>query len=96
MQNRGEILACDVASSRLQLVEENCERLGVGNVVCRLIDENKLPDFGCLFNCVLVDAPGSNTGVMRCRVDLRWHIKKLALERLGHSSRDCFARSRSL
>jgi 16S rRNA (cytosine967-C5)-methyltransferase len=34
------------------------------------------------FDRILVDAPCSNTGVMRRRVDLRWRIQPAELERL--------------
>jgi 16S rRNA (cytosine967-C5)-methyltransferase len=35
------------------------------------------------FDRILVDAPCSNTGVMRRRVDLRWRIQPAEIERLG-------------
>ncbi len=34
------------------------------------------------FDRILVDAPCSNTGVMRRRVDLRWRIRPEEIERL--------------
>ncbi len=37
---------------------------------------------GKLFDRILVDAPCSNTGVMRRRVDLRWRIQPKEIERL--------------
>jgi len=37
---------------------------------------------GTLFDRILVDAPCSNTGVMRRRVDLRWRIQAPEIERL--------------
>jgi 16S rRNA (cytosine967-C5)-methyltransferase len=76
MQNRGRIAARDVQPDRLDLVRENCERLGV---TCVDFVESKP---GELFDRILVDAPCSNTGVMRRRVDLRWRIKPDELERL--------------
>jgi 16S rRNA (cytosine967-C5)-methyltransferase len=37
------------------------------------------------FDKILVDAPCTNTGVMRRRVDLRWRLSFAEIERLMHS-----------
>ena len=76
MENRGRIIAADSSSSRLALVGKNCRRLGV-NIVATLACEGTHLD-RCLrgqqFDRVLVDAPCSNTGVLRRRADLRWRL----------------------
>ncbi|HEX9047409.1 MAG TPA: 16S rRNA (cytosine(967)-C(5))-methyltransferase RsmB, partial [Verrucomicrobiae bacterium] len=81
MNNEGKITACDIEPNRLRLVRENCARLGVTNV------QMPLPSFvnpqtAPLYDRILIDAPCSNTGVMRRRVDLRWRIQAPELERL--------------
>ena len=76
MQNRGRIEARDIQPERLKLVRENCDRLGVTCV--EFADPRQSPSF----DRILVDAPCSNTGVMRRRVDLRWRIKAGEIERL--------------
>ncbi|MGD0061576.1 MAG: 16S rRNA (cytosine(967)-C(5))-methyltransferase RsmB [Verrucomicrobiia bacterium] len=85
MQNRGRIIAADSASSRLALVGENCRRLGV-QIVATLACEGTRLD-RCLrgeeFDRVLVDAPCSNTGVLRRRADLRWRLTVEEIGRLG-------------
>jgi 16S rRNA (cytosine967-C5)-methyltransferase len=43
---------------------------------------------GKLFDRILVDAPCSNTGVMRRRVDLRWRIQPAEIERLRAAQLD--------
>ena len=40
------------------------------------------PESAPLFDRILIDAPCSNTGVMRRRVDLRWLIQPAEIERL--------------
>ncbi|MFO1499661.1 MAG: hypothetical protein U1G07_14920 [Verrucomicrobiota bacterium] len=79
IQNQGHILAEDLHPDRLKLIEENCARLGLSCVRTRLISA---PEPDHRFDRVLVDAPCSNTGVMRRRVDLRWRIQPRELERL--------------
>jgi 16S rRNA (cytosine967-C5)-methyltransferase len=80
MHNTGKIIAQDLDQNRLKLVKENCTRLGV---ICV---EPMLPSTFDLrpstFNRILVDAPCSNTGVMRRRVDLRWRISPEEISRL--------------
>jgi 16S rRNA (cytosine967-C5)-methyltransferase len=80
MQNQGRIVAQDADADRLGLIVENCRRLGVTCVeACQL----STPDSqAALFDRVLIDAPCSNTGVMRRRIDLRWRIRPEEIERL--------------
>jgi 16S rRNA (cytosine967-C5)-methyltransferase len=80
MQNQGRIIACDLDPKRLKLVKDNCARLGVACVETCLPDAlNRRPGE---FDRILVDAPCSNTGVLRRRVDLRWRIQEAEIERL--------------
>jgi len=82
MNNQGRIVAQDVSEERLKWVQENCARLGVTCVETVLPSTlNLQPLTG--FDRVLVDAPCSNTGVMRRRVDLRWRIQPEEIERLS-------------
>ena len=85
MQNRGRIIAADSTNSRLALVGENCRRLGV-DIVATLACEGTHLD-RCLrgdeFDRVLVDAPCSNTGVLRRRADLRWRMEATEIARLA-------------
>jgi len=81
MNNQGRIVAQDVSEERLKLVRENCTRLGVTCVEPVFPSTlNSQPSTG--FDRVLVDAPCSNTGVMRRRVDLRWRVQPAEIERL--------------
>ncbi len=79
MNNEGVILACDRDQSRIGTLRDNLERLGVE--IARFGEHNWTvdtppPEVGAIspFDRVLVDAPCSNTGVMRRRVDLRWRL----------------------
>jgi 16S rRNA (cytosine967-C5)-methyltransferase len=83
MENRGRIVARDISLERLKLLQDNCARLGVACV------EGELPETSSdsrspapRFDKVLLDAPCSNSGVMRRRVDLRGRIRPEEIERL--------------
>ena len=80
MENRGRIVAHEPAPERLDLVKENCARLGVTCVeAAAQLDPATC---GLRFDRILVDAPCSNTGVLRRRLDLRWRIRPEEIIRL--------------
>lgn len=80
MANQGRIVAHDTSSERLELLRENCERLGVKCV--EPVDASYAPPAGS-FDRILVDAPCSNTGVLRRRIELRWRIQPEEITRLA-------------
>ena len=83
MENRGRIVAQDNQPERLELIRENCARLGVTCVeASRRAQRASFANPAKRFDRILVDAPCSNTGVMRRRVDLRWRIRPEEIERL--------------
>ena len=86
MHNKGKIVACDISGDRLKLVQENCQRLGVTCFEPDLFSTFNLQPL--TFDRILVDAPCSNTGVMRRRVDLRWRISLQEILRLQETQLD--------
>ena len=80
MRDEAKITACDVSEDRLKLIRENCRRLGITCVEPLLISAFSLQPQA--FDRILVDAPCSNTGVMRRRVDLRWRVSLAEISRL--------------
>jgi 16S rRNA (cytosine967-C5)-methyltransferase len=79
MDNRGSIMACDRDSERLHLLDDNLMRLGVESVRSARQDWTKQGIAQEIvaeapFDRILVDAPCSNTGVIRRRVDVRWRL----------------------
>lgn len=83
MENRGRILAADPSEKRLRRVVENCARLGAQIVATVKADAVEVAaQFDAeSFDGVLVDAPCSNTGVLRRRADARWRVSE---EAIGH------------
>jgi len=84
IKNEGKIIASDISEERLKLVQENCTRLGVTCV--ETVSAFRFPLSA--FDRILVDAPCSNTGVMRRRVDLRWRISPEEISRLQQTQLD--------
>ena len=80
MQNQGKVIAVDTSETKLQLVRENCQRLGatiVETVLGDAVDFATTP-----VDKILVDAPCSGTGVLNRNADARWQKKPEDLERL--------------
>jgi len=88
MNNRGMIMAQDPHIARRDLVRENCARLGVTMVRLARASTNIHTELSEPYDRVLVDAPCSNTGVTRRRVDLRWRIRPQEIERLHAAQLD--------
>src|SRR4029450_558552 len=87
MENRGTIVACDRDPARLQILKENMARLGVGIVHLFAQDWTRAhvpPEIASMgpFDRILLDAPCSNTGVMRRRVDVRWRLQPADFARM--------------
>ncbi|MBV9489554.1 MAG: 16S rRNA (cytosine(967)-C(5))-methyltransferase RsmB [Verrucomicrobia bacterium] len=76
MQNQGQLIACDYEKFRLHRLEHNLARLGVANATILRVDWlNDTPPFPPqTFDAILVDAPCTNTGVIRRRTDVRWRL----------------------
>ena len=81
INNHGEITATDINRARLELVQENCKRLSITCVKIGLAEEI-LINKEKIFDRVLVDAPCTNSGVIRRRLDSRWRINSNEKERL--------------
>jgi 16S rRNA (cytosine967-C5)-methyltransferase len=80
MKNRGVIVACDRDPERLRLLESNVTQLGIQIIRTFRVDwtrgrvPKEIASIGP-FDRILVDAPCTNTGVMRRRVDVRWRLR---------------------
>lgn len=89
----GGVVAQDAHPGRLELVRENVRRLGAEarvSVVDRFEDGTAGAVAGPAggagaerFDAVLVDAPCSNTGVLRRRIELRWRLQPGEIPRLA-------------
>lgn len=71
MGDQGEVMALDRNTHRLRLVEDNCQRLGLRSIRCRVADATQVA-LGRAFDRILVDAPCSGLGVLRRHPDAKW------------------------
>jgi 16S rRNA (cytosine967-C5)-methyltransferase len=76
MQNRGEIIACDIRKSALEELERRAARAGAGIIRAHLLGA---PPPGS-FDLVFLDAPCSGSGTWRRQPELKW---RLTAERLA-------------
>lgn len=84
MQDQGRVAACDLDPNRLERIRDNTKRLGLQSIsVLSWEEASRSAEVGSEFDRVLIDAPCSNTGVMRRRVDLRWRLQEKDLARLA-------------
>ena len=87
MENAGTIVACDRDPDRLEISKENMARLGVSIAHILRHDWSRdrvRPEIESVapFDRILIDAPCTNTGVMRRRVDLRWRLRRTDFGRM--------------
>ena len=72
MQNRGSLLAMDLSASRLRLVEQGAERLGLGCIATRQNDAAQFEPALGEFDRVLCDVVCSGYGVIRRKPEIRY------------------------
>lgn len=73
MENKGEIMALDIHSHKVKLIEENCHKMGIDIVKAIKMDARKLKEQGKKFDKILVDAPCSGYGVIRKKPEVLYN-----------------------
>ena len=73
MQDRGEIISCDLHENKLKRIREGAGRLGLTCIRTTAADGRTLnPDWIAKFDLVIVDAPCSGLGIIRKKPDIRY------------------------
>jgi len=84
MQNRGQLVACDVSAPRLEGATRRLRRAGVSNTERHLVapGDKWAKRRAGTFDRVLVDAPCTGTGTWRRNPDARLRLRELDLQEL--------------
>lgn len=89
----GRVLAEDLHPDRLALLSGNIVRLGLTGVTVAVASQDPEVVGEGGFDRVLVDAPCSNTGVLRRRVEARWRLQPASLAGLQEAQRRILSRA---
>lgn len=86
MNNKGRVVACDVATGRLIRSKQRLRRAGVHNATLRILEgehDKWVKRQKDTFDRVLVDAPCSGVGSWRRNPDARWRLSPETLTELA-------------
>ena len=73
MENRGELISCDIHRHKIALIEKGAERLGLSCIRAMEHDAREpMPEWRGQFDAVLADVPCSGLGVIRKKPDIRY------------------------
>ena len=76
MQNKGEIISCDIYDARIGLIRDNAKRLGIDIINPILCDATEYNEQLGEFDCVLCDVPCSGLGVIRRKPEVKYKEKQ--------------------
>ncbi|MBA7475396.1 Ribosomal RNA small subunit methyltransferase B [subsurface metagenome] len=81
--DKAEIIATDIDAERLEKVKENIARLGINSIATVAYAQlEQATSRAGPFDCVLLDVPCSNTGVLARRPEARFRIRPKAIAEL--------------
>ena len=73
MQNKGELISCDIYEHKLEKIKEGAKRLGFSCITTRLADSGVYqPQFEKWADAVLCDVPCSGLGIIRKKPEIRF------------------------
>ncbi len=77
MQNKGEIIAWDIYSHRINLVDRLAKRLGISIIKTQVKDATLWEEkYSNHFDKILLDVPCLGIGVLKRKPDIKWKRKK--------------------
>lgn len=80
MNNKGKIIALDVAENKLKELNRRKIRASADNIEIRLIHKNTIKNLKHSADRVLLDVPCSGTGVLKRNPDAKWKINQEFIE----------------
>ena len=73
MEDRGEVLSCDIHPHKKKLIEAGAKRLGLTCVQAGVLDaRSRKPGYENAFDLVMADVPCSGLGIIRKKPDIRY------------------------
>ena len=72
MENKGEIVACDLYEARVGLISDSAARLGIDIITPMVNDASVYNENLGKFDCILCDVPCSGLGVIRRKPDIKY------------------------
>lgn len=81
MENQGLIKAVDIHEQKLDLIQENCQRLSIDNIETYCADGREI-EFEDKADKILIDAPCSGLGIIAKKPEIRWQKKPQDLQQL--------------
>lgn len=82
MADQGKLMAVELHPHKIELLKDNCRRLGIHMVMPLQTDILELNSEMPLAERVLLDAPCSGWGVLNRRADARWRLEPAVLKAL--------------
>ncbi len=98
MKNRGEIVAADINSFRLEELRKRTKRAGVQNVRVQEIQsiEDLAEQYSGFFDIVFVDAPCSGLGTIRRNPGMKWMVTEQTVNEVSEKQKSILHSSRAL
>ena len=89
MKNRGEIVAADVHSFRLEQLRKRAQRAGVSNVRIRQVQDitDLAEQYTGYFDFVLIDAPCSGIGTLRRNPGMKWMVTEETIQEVSEKQK---------
>lgn len=72
MENKGEIISCDIYPHKCELIKKSAERLSISIISPRVLDATVFNSDLGVFDCVLCDVPCSGLGIIRRKPDIKY------------------------
>jgi 16S rRNA (cytosine967-C5)-methyltransferase len=92
---RAKIVATDIAPARLEMLRDGMCRLGLSKSVT-VVEFEELQTVSGGFDCVLLDVPCSNTGVLARRPEVRYRLTESAVKGLADTQLSLLRRAKEL
>lgn len=96
MENKGRLVALDIAPKRLEEAQRRLRKAGVHNATVRMLEERWCANNSGKFDRVLVDAPCTGTGTWRRNPDARFRYTKTDLEELSKKQKSILKKAAEL